>query len=124
MHTAQEQRLSAVEGADAGEIALIQQGHADFLVGAALEALHGNGGIPLWAEQIRSEMPDRPTFLVGGHHLDDAEPVADGRLPRGRHDGADLSCRPAPPGLAGPKQPPTALHPQMGVQREAPGKPG
>ena len=117
VHAADEQRLDLVEVADAGEVALVDQGDADLLVGVLAQPAQRLVEVPVGAEHVGPEMADEPVLLGGGHHVDVVQPVADalpvvgGEDQRGRRRparratscraGRCASCRPSGSACAG-----------------------
>src|SRR5262249_9503294 len=80
VHAAQEQRLRLVRVADAGQVALVEQGLADRPGRVRTQPALRLRRIPVRAEQVRAEVPDRRWLGGGGQGLHDAEQVA-ARLP-------------------------------------------
>ncbi|BCK58297.1 hypothetical protein NWFMUON74_60690 [Nocardia wallacei] len=114
MDAAQEADLAAVDVADSGEIALVEQGEADRLVRMPGQSPDRLARIPIRSQQVRAEMVDDGVLVGAGEHLDQSEGESDGlRVGGGQHQ----PCREARfgPALAGPVDPPHALHFQVGV---------
>ena len=62
----QEQHLGLVEVADAGQVALVEQGLADRATGVGEQPAHGFVGVPVRVEQVRAEVPDDARLVAGG----------------------------------------------------------
>lgn len=74
----QETGLAAVDVADAGEVALVQQGYADGNVRRRAQPPFGLLHVPVRTQEIRPEMADDGILVSGPDHLQDAEGKADG----------------------------------------------
>ena len=79
----EEAELGAVDGADAGEVALVEQRLAERAVGVGRQPADGLVLVPVGAEQVGPEVADDLVLVLAQHQLDDAElepdadPVAD-----------------------------------------------
>src|SRR5215469_8126743 len=109
----QEQDFGLIEVADAGQIGLVQQRLADRPPGRGAQPAYGLGGVPVVAQQVRTQMADHALFRSGRQDLDDSQLVPDG-LPFGI-----LEYQPDPViarrrVLRGP-DPPGTVHPQVRV---------
>src|SRR3712207_7365680 len=56
-----EQRLDLVEVADPGQVALVEDGHADLLVGVRAEPAHRLVEVPVRAQHVRPERSEEHT---------------------------------------------------------------
>src|SRR3954447_26237859 len=63
VHPLDEQDLGLVEAADAGEVALVEDGLADRPLGLAQQIPDRQLGIPIGAEEIGAEVTDQVNFL-------------------------------------------------------------
>ncbi len=100
MDAGQEAGLAAVDVADAGQVALVQQGHADGNVRGREQPPFGLGRIPVRAQQVRAEVPHDGVLLVGADHLQDAQGEPDG-VGRGGAQHAPGGEAGLPPAAAG-----------------------
>ena len=113
-----EESLTGVEGSDAGEIALVQQGGTDRGVGCAEPACCLDG-VPVRAEDVGAEVPEQMALVAGLEQVHLAEPNAQSGPSRCGDHSAQLRVGQGPVRETfGGLQPPLALHPQMGVKGE------
>ena len=119
---AQEQRLGPVNRAEAGQVALVQQGLADGPVRAGLQPPYRLGRIPAGTEQVGTEMAHYAFLVVTRQDLDHAEQVPE-RLPGvvGQDEPDPVITRQV---VAGRADPPGSLHPQVGVDGQPAVYPG
>ena len=114
----QEQNLRAIESAESRQIALVEEGLADRAVRLRRYPAHGLRGIPVWAQQIGSEVTHDLGLLRRCEQLDHGQPVADGVVLGGRQDAPNFERGAAGPSLRVRKDPPDPVHPEVRVQRE------
>jgi hypothetical protein len=112
-HPAQEKRLALVEVADAGEVALVEQGVGDLPVGSLPQAADGFIGVPAGAEQVGAEMVDERALPVGRHEVKFVQVIADGDGLRRVQHHPDQVGRPAARALVGTVHAPCAVHAQV-----------
>ena len=86
----QEEQLRAIEGADTGEIALIQQRFTDRAVGLSNDPPDSLIKVPIGAEEVWAKMSDNRVLISGRNQFHDGEPVADYVVITGREHSADL----------------------------------
>jgi phage shock protein A len=115
----QEQRLHLVEVADPREVALVEDGDADLLVGVLAQPSQGLVEVPVGAEDVGAQMADQAVLLGGGHEVDVVQPVADALPVLGREHQPHLVRRAPVPAGARPVDVPAAVHPEVGAQRPA-----
>ena len=116
---AQEQRLGHVEGADAGEVALVEQRLSDRAFRRRAQPANRVVRVPVGPEQVRPEVPDNPAFVRGGDEVQHPQLVPDRRPVVVREDSPDVALATAPPALAGAVHVPGAVHAQVAVQGQA-----
>jgi len=120
----QEQRLDAVEVAESGEVALVEQGQAHLTEWVGTKPAYRFGLVEAVVKHIRTQVAHDRVLVRGQEQVDDGKPVADGDPGhRPQHD-PDLVVRPAAPPLVGRVEVPRAVHPEMRVQRHTALDPG
>ena len=80
--------------------------------------------VPVRAEQVRAEVPDRVALLAALEQLDDRQPEADGLPFAVLEHHPHLVAGPAPPPLAGPVEVPRPVHLEVRVQGQVGADPG
>jgi hypothetical protein len=118
MYAVEEEQLRSIERAETCEVPLVQQcltdcaaGLSGYTPGCLLE-------VPVGSEQVGPEVPHDCVLGRRWNQLDDGKPVSHGIMIIGREYGPDFkrgSTTPAPPARV---DLPSAVHPEMRVQRE------
>ena len=131
----QEQRLAGPHRADAGEVALVEQGGAD---AGPVQVGDGLLLVEVGAEDVRAEVADQGALLAGADEVEHAQPQPGRRPLLGDQQRADVvgaastAVEALPASRVGAaargdggrvrgraRDAPLALHPQVGVQRPA-----
>ena len=77
MDALHEEQLSAIEGADTGQIVLIQQRFTNRAVGLSTDPPDSLVEVPIGAEEVWAKMSDNRVLISGRNQFHDGEPVAD-----------------------------------------------
>lgn len=78
MQPAYEAQLVAVDVADTGQDALVEQGLADRPGRVESESPRGHGRVPVLTEQIGAEVADGRPLVIATEHLQGPEQESDG----------------------------------------------
>jgi hypothetical protein len=114
----QEEELRAIEGADTGQIALIQQRFTNRAVGLSTDPPDSLVEVPIGAEEVWAKMSDNCVLISGRNQFHDGEPVADYVVITGREHSADLELRASAPLPTARVDLPHPVHLEVGVQGE------
>jgi len=112
----QEEQLRAIEGADTGEIALIQQRFTDRAVGLSSDPPDSLIKVPIGAEEVWAKMSDNGVLISGRNQLHDGKPVADYVMIISCEHGANLKIGTSAPPPTARANLPHPVHLEMGMQ--------
>jgi len=114
----EEEQFGSIEGANASQVPLIEQGLADRAVGSGGNSPDSLVQVPIGPEKVRPEMPDDRVLRSRRNEFDDGKPISDGIMISGCQHGANLKCGSSTPAAAALIDLPDPVHLEVGVQRE------